>query len=153
MKDSILATAELNVIYSRGEQSAEGGPRLGLGSSRSAACENLPSPRYSGREGPAVRGKPRPRNLHSASPCDERKSPRPVDQPESPGGTEMSPAQMAQVKAILSKYDESSLTAADARAINEAFREAGTSKRPRLAAGHPRCRLRSGEDRRTGPPA
>jgi hypothetical protein len=36
------------------------------------------------------------------------------------------------VKAILSKYGESSLTAADTRAINEAFREAGLRNGPAL---------------------
>ncbi len=44
----------------------------------------------------------------------------------------MTPAQITQVKAILSKYDEASLTAADARAINEAFREAGLRNGPAL---------------------
>ncbi|MCP4689973.1 MAG: hypothetical protein GY859_18115 [Desulfobacterales bacterium] len=38
--------------------------------------------------------------------------------------------QIAQVKTILSRYDASSLTAADARAIHEAFRDAGIRKGP-----------------------
>jgi len=40
--------------------------------------------------------------------------------------------QKAQVKAILSKYTEASLTANDAKAINEAFREAGLRNGPAL---------------------
>jgi len=40
--------------------------------------------------------------------------------------------QKAQVKSILSKYNESSLTADDARAINNAFRDAGLRNGPAL---------------------
>lgn len=41
------------------------------------------------------------------------------------GGAQLTDDQKAQVAAILSQYDASSLAAEDARAINNAFREAG----------------------------
>lgn len=44
----------------------------------------------------------------------------------------LTPEQKASVKSILSKYHESSLTAADARAINDAFRAAGIRNGPGL---------------------
>ena len=40
--------------------------------------------------------------------------------------------QKAQVKSILSKYDASSLTADDAKAINRAFRDSGLRNGPEL---------------------
>jgi len=50
-----------------------------------------------------------------------------------PGVSEaLTSKQQAQVKAILSKYDASSLTADDARAIHEAFRQAGLHAGPAM---------------------
>jgi hypothetical protein len=45
-------------------------------------------------------------------------------------GTSLSAEQKAEVKAILSRYGASSLTAQDARAINDAFRSAGLRNGP-----------------------
>jgi hypothetical protein len=58
----------------------------------------------------------------------DRRPPREGDRPEAGQRDDRGPltaAQKAQVKAILAKYDQSSLTAKDARAINDAFRAAG----------------------------
>jgi len=59
---------------------------------------------------------------------------RPDRPPPGPQGDSqpLSAAQKAQVKAILSKYDASALTAKDARAINDAFRSAGLRNGPGL---------------------
>jgi Spy/CpxP family protein refolding chaperone len=51
-------------------------------------------------------------------------------QPEEPRS--LTAEQTARVKAILSRYNESSLTAGDARAINDAFRDAGLRNGPGL---------------------
>ena len=56
---------------------------------------------------------------------------RPGDRQTQPSES-LTSEQVAVVKSILSKYKESSLTAADARAINAAFREAGLRNGPGL---------------------
>ena len=62
--------------------------------------------------------------------------PRPGDRPpreeRSDESQSLTPEQKASVKSILSKYNPSSLTAAAARAINEAFRAAGIRNGPGL---------------------
>ena len=50
---------------------------------------------------------------------------RPSDPSQREMSNTLTDVQKAQVKSILSKYDASSLTAADAKAIFEAFRKAG----------------------------
>jgi phosphatidylethanolamine-binding protein (PEBP) family uncharacterized protein/Spy/CpxP family protein refolding chaperone len=59
--------------------------------------------------------------------AEDRQGNRPPEELQS-----LTTEQKAQVKAILSKYNESSLTADDARAINEAFRDAGLRNGPAL---------------------
>jgi Raf kinase inhibitor-like YbhB/YbcL family protein len=56
--------------------------------------------------------------------------PRQIDRTED--SQSMTVEQKTQVKSILSKYNESSLTAAEAEAINEAFRNAGLRNGPAL---------------------
>ena len=131
MKDSLLATADLNVIYSRGEQAPEGGPRSASKQAGPPPAKTSLGPAAPGRRA-GGEGQARPEDPPQRRSLDEGNRPRPADQPEPPGDAEMTPAQITQVKAILSKYDEASLTAADARAINEAFREAGLRNGPAL---------------------
>ena len=69
---------------------------------------------------------PRP-DRDQAPPADAR----PADQ-EQGDSQPLTAEQKAQVKAILAKYDASKLTAADAHAINEAFRAAGLRNGPAL---------------------
>lgn len=62
----------------------------------------------------------------------EGRRPGPPPRDDQGGEETLSTEQQAQVKAILAKYDESSLTAKDARAINDAFREADLRNGPAL---------------------
>ena len=67
--------------------------------------------------------------------ADDGPPPRDDDRPGAPPRDDSGPLtaeQKAQVKAILAKYDQSSLTAKDARAINDAFRAAGLRNGPGL---------------------
>jgi Raf kinase inhibitor-like YbhB/YbcL family protein len=66
----------------------------------------------------------------SNPPQPDDRSPRQIDKTEESQSLTME--QKTQVKSILSKYNESSLTAADARAINEAFRNSGLRNGPAL---------------------
>ena len=77
----------------------------------------------------------------------------------------LTPAQSATIKTILSKYTPSTLSAADARAIHEKFRDAGIHAGPEsrsaiIAAGFDPEKLRTlapppgpGEDRGVAPPS
>ena len=67
--------------------------------------------------------------------AEKGKPPREDSRPTGPRAEDETPLtteQAAQVKAILSRYDGSSLTAEDAKAINEAFRAAGLKNGPPL---------------------
>ncbi len=91
MRDSILASAELNVIYSRGEQAAEGKP------APRPDEDGPPRPKTSPRSGPPEYGaggeeqEPRrskrkpPQDDPQRKPTDERK---PMDDPKEPDGVE-----------------------------------------------------------------
>lgn len=75
----------------------------------------------------------------------EQRAPRKEGEPGR--GESLTPEQQQTVKAILSKYNADSLTAADARAIHAAFRDAGLRGGPALngaveAAGFDPERLR-----------
>ena len=86
---------------------------------------------------PTPREEPRARD-------DDRRPERPLEDAQ-PLTTE----QKATVKTILSKYKPETLTASDAKAINEAFRAAGLRNGPGLAGRDPRRRLRAAKNRRT----
>ena len=80
-----------------------------------------------------------------APPPDGGRPPR--EERTAPAVTPLTEAQQAQVKAILSKYDVSTLTADNAKAIHEAFRQAGIRGGPAIneavkAAGFDPDRLR-----------
>jgi hypothetical protein len=77
--------------------------------------------------------------------CQNRQNPGQTSQ----GNTQtLTPAQVSAIKTILSKYNASKLTAADARAIHEKFREAGLHAGPEtrdaiVAAGFDPEKLRT----------
>lgn len=106
------------------DKSGAGAPRAAKGWSGGAPAD------ASGRPDPNTRGK----------------NPNGGDRPHE--ALSLADNQVAMVKSILAKYDASSLTAADAKAIHKAFREAGIRKGPGMrdavmAAGFDPAKLRS----------
>ena len=130
MKDLILATAELNVIYSR-RASCGGRPS----SARIKMVRRLRKPPLAPvlrGERPGMRGRSRPENPPPTSALRREEAAKASGSAGATGRHRTVTRAKARVKAILSKYDESYLTAADAKAINEAFREAGLQNGPAL---------------------
>jgi len=82
MKDSILATADLNVIYSRGEQATEGDSNSASEQAGPPQGKNSLRPAAPGR-GAGGEGRARPENPPQRPSWGEAgKPPRPADQPE-----------------------------------------------------------------------